>query len=265
MADKILSKKSLGQNFLVDHNIARKIVALLDIKSEDYIIEVGPGTGILTQFFFDLKNNLTAVELDQRCVELLKRKCEKHANVEIVHGDFVKLDLERLKINAKQEKWIGNLPYNITSSVLFKMLDSYPRVKRAVFMVQKEVGERIVASKGNKSYGILSVLMQSFYQSRLHFKVSNRVFRPQPKVASAVISFELRTDSRIECPMPDYQELIKKAFNQRRKLLRNSLQSMISKEDRKRIPFEFNRRAEEVSVEEWKSLSRHLPQKMMHI
>ena len=261
MDNRILAKKSLGQNFLVDRNIAGKIIELLEISREDFIIEIGPGQGILTQFFFGLKNDVLAIELDRRCVDFLKSQCESHSNIQIIHDDFVKLDVGELTVEASPQKWIGNLPYNITSSVLFKMLDLYPTVERAVFMVQKEVGERIVASEGKKDYGILSVLIQTFYQSRMHFRVSNQVFRPRPRVDSAVISFERKSNPEIKCPMTDYQQLIKSAFNQRRKLLKNSLHSLLDDRELENIPFEFNRRAEEVSVEEWKKLSRHLAPK----
>lgn len=261
--EKIFPKKSLGQNFLIDGNIARKIISLLKISSGDVIVEIGPGKGILTHFFCDCKNEVYAVELDDRCVKFLKNKFKDCSNITIVHQDFLDWDSNINKKTEQKIKWIGNLPYNISSSVLFKLIELYPGVQKVVVMVQKEVAERIVASHGNKNYGILSVLLQTFYKTKKQFNVSRNVFRPKPKVDSSIITLELIRNIQIGCELQLYLTVIKKAFNQRRKLLSNSLNTLFSQRDIEEIPFEFHRRAEEVSIEEWKTLSQYLHPKMI--
>ena len=261
--ENIIPKKSLDQNFLIDRNIASKIISLLDISPNDVLIEIGPGKGILTQFFFELKNTVYAIEIDKRCVEYLNDTLKKYSHINIIHQNFLDWTLEKQNFVKKELKWVGNLPYNITSSVLFKLIDLYPQVRRAVFMVQREVAERIVASHGNKDYGILSVLVQTFYSVKKRFVVSNSVFRPKPRVDSAVITLECRKNVNLGCELQTYQQVVKKAFNQRRKLLTNSLKSLFSQDDFENQPFEFHRRAEEVPVKEWKILSQHLHQKMI--
>ena len=261
MAVLVKPKKSLGQNFLIDKNIAGKIVKLIDISVEDFIIEIGPGYGILTHFFCNTPAVFICSEIDSRLVENLQTKFKSFENISIIHQDFLSLDLDSINNEGKTIKWIGNLPYNITSSVLFLMIHHFPMVKKAVFMVQKEVAERIVASVGSKNYGILAVLLQTFYQATFGFTVSPHVFRPKPKVDSAVISFDIHPDFSLNCERSFYEQLVKTAFNQRRKQLRNALQKIIDREKMDQIPFDFNRRAEEVSIEDWKNLCQFLEKK----
>lgn len=258
MALLVKPKKSLGQNFLIDKNIARKIINLIDISPEDLIIEIGPGHGILTQYFCDTPATVICYEIDSRLVENLQSTFKSFDNISIVHQDFLSFDFKSLNHANKTLKWIGNLPYNITSPILFLMIHHFPLVKKAVFMVQKEVAERIVANVGNKNYGILAVLLQTFYAVTFDFSVTHRVFRPKPKVDSAVISFDFRSDFYLHCERQFYEQLVKTAFNQRRKQLKNSLQKLIKKEKMDQIPFNFNQRAEEISIEDWKSLCQFL-------
>lgn len=261
MAALVKPKKSLGQNFLIDKNIAEKIVKLIDISPEDFIIEIGPGYGILTRFFCDTPAKFICSEIDSRLVKNLQAEFKFFENISIIHQDFLSFDLESINYSGKSVKLIGNLPYNITSPVLFLMIHKYPLVKKAVFMIQKEVAERIIANIGTKNYGILAVLLQTFYQVKYGFSVSPRVFRPKPKVDSAVISFDIRPDFYLNCERSFYERLVKTAFNQRRKMLKNSLQNVIDRNKMDQIPFDFNRRAEDVSIEDWKNLCQFLTKK----
>ncbi len=254
-------KQSLGQNFLIDKNIAGKIVNLIQVSKDDLIVEIGPGRGVLTQFFCDKPASFVIVEIDSRSVDLLRQNLAQCTKIEIVHGDFLSFDINSLNLQKRRLKWIGNLPYNITSSVLFKMLSVHPLVQKAVFMVQVEVAQRIVSTSGSKLYGILSVLMQTFYDVKLVFKVSKHVFRPKPKVDSAVISLDIRPEVTLNCDMLFFQKLVKTAFNQRRKQLRNSLRSYFDREEIESVPFDLSRRAEDLTVEEWKKLCRFLEKK----
>lgn len=252
------AKKSLGQNFLIDKNIARKIVDLIQITANDLVVEIGPGRGILTQFFFEFPAEFICVEIDSRLVEFLQQKFAREANITIVHEDFLHLDLSTLDLTERHMKWVGNLPYHLTSPVLFRMWTCYPRVARAIFMVQKEVADRLIARVGTREYGILSVLVQTVYQVRREFSVPRTVFRPSPEVDSAVISFAIRKNFSLNCEMCLYERVIKTAFNQRRKQLKNSLQSIISRETMEWIPFDFSRRAEQITIEEWINLCQYL-------
>ncbi len=261
MKQKIKPKKSLGQNFLIDKNIAKKIVDLIEVSYEDLLIEIGPGQGVLTQFFCDKPINLIAIEKDIRCVEQLQQTFLANKNISIVHQDFLSFDFSQINKQRGNLKWLGNLPYNITSSVLFKLLSIFPSVKKAVFMVQKEVANRINAASGNKEYGIPSVLIQTFYKVSKEFNVSKNVFRPKPKVSSAVISLDIRQDFDLNCNMLFFQRLVKTAFNQRRKLLSNALEPILDKRGMEQIPFNFNRRPEQIHVKEWKELCVQLEKK----
>ena len=265
MDQSIRAKKSLGQHFLVDQNIARKIVSLLQPQKGDVILEIGPGQGILTQFFLRTQARLVGVEVDERLAEILRQKFAGAPNIEIIRADFREFDFSGLKKESVRVKWLGNLPYNLTSVVLFRLVDAFPDVSRAVFMVQREVAERIAAGPGTKEYGILSVLLQTFFVSKLAFRVSAKVFRPVPAVESAVILFEKREEVRLNCDKSELTALVKRAFNQRRKLLRKSLREWIAPEAQRAVNFDFDRRPEEVPVEEWKRLCQQLRQRKIHI
>lgn len=258
MTSNIIPRKSLGQHFLIDYNIARKIVALVDLNDRNTLIEIGPGQGILTEMLMS-HYDVVAVELDKRCVAYLNSNFPDSKRLSVVQGDFLQLDLSLLP-GTKKMTWIGNLPYQITSPILFKMLDLYPAVEKAVFMVQKEVAARICATRSTKDYGILAVLIQTFYQTRVEFKVSTHVFRPKPKVESAVVSLS-QIKAALRCSMEQYQLLIKKAFNQRRKSIRNSLASLLGDFDLTSVGLDPGSRAEEISVQEWMILGNHLFQK----
>lgn len=243
-------KKALGQHFLVDLNIARNIVNALGT-DHDVVIEVGAGMGVLTQYLIeDQLDKLQVVEIDTESVEFLKNKfpmLEGH----LIHGDFLKYD-----INGENAAVIGNFPYNISSQIFFQILKYRNNVSECVGMIQKEVAERIAAGPGSKTYGILSVLLQAWYDIEYLFTVHENVFNPPPKVKSAVIRLKRNNVKELGCDEKMFVTVVKQAFNQRRKTLRNSLRSMIPAEI---IDNEiFNKRPEQLSVAEFVDLVRQL-------
>ncbi len=222
----IRARKALGQNFLVDRNVIARIADAVDIGPEDRILEVGPGKGALTELLAARCARLVAVELDTRLVPVLRREFSDNQRVEIVHDDILKLDLRSLLASEGAGKWkvAANLPYNISTPVLFKFLDHMDLFSRLVLMLQKEVGDRLAASPGTKDYGTLSVFFQ------LHFNVARELivrpgsFHPVPKVDSVVLSFVPLEKPREEVGDERYfRRMVKGAFSMRRKTLWNCL------------------------------------------
>ena len=248
--DLVRPKKALGQHFLVDLNIARNIVNALST-DHDVVIEVGAGMGVLTQYLIENQlDKLQVVEIDKESVEFLKKKfpeLEGH----LVLGDFLKYDMPDVNIGV-----IGNFPYNISSQIFFQILKYRNNVSECVGMIQKEVAERIAAGPGSKTYGILSVLLQAWYDIEYLFTVHENVFNPPPKVKSAVIRLKRNNVKELGCDEKLFVTVVKQAFNQRRKTLRNSLRSMIPAEI---IDNEiFNKRPEQLSVAEFVELVKVL-------
>lgn len=222
----IRARKALGQNFLVDRNVIARIADAVDIGPEDRILEVGPGKGALTELLAARCARLVAVELDTRLVPVLRREFSGNQRVEIVHDDILKLDLRSLLAAEGAGPWkvAANLPYNISTPVLFKFLDHMDLFSRLVLMLQKEVGDRLAASPGTKDYGTLSVFFQ------LHFNVARELivrpgsFHPVPKVDSVVLSFVPLEKPREEVGDERYfRRMVKGAFSMRRKTLWNCL------------------------------------------
>ena len=235
---------------MVDLNIARNIVNALGT-DHDVVIEVGAGMGVLTQYLIENQlDKLQVVEIDTESVEFLKNKfpmLEGH----LVHGDFLKYD-----INGMNGAVIGNFPYNISSQIFFQILKYRNNVSECVGMIQKEVAERIAAGPGSKTYGILSVLLQAWYDIEYLFTVHENVFNPPPKVKSAVIRLKRNNVKELGCDEKMFVTVVKQAFNQRRKTLRNSLRSLIPAEI---IDNEiFNKRPEQLSVAEFVDLVKQL-------
>ena len=248
--DLVRPKKALGQHFLVDLNIARNIVNALGT-DHDVVIEVGAGMGVLTQYLIENQlDKLQVVEIDKESVEFLKKKfpeLEGH----LVLGDFLKYDMTGNDVAV-----IGNFPYNISSQIFFQILKYRNNVSECVGMIQKEVAERIAAGPGSKTYGILSVLLQAWYDIEYLFTVHENVFNPPPKVKSAVIRLKRNNVKELGCDEKLFVTVVKQAFNQRRKTLRNSLRSLIPVEI---IENEiFNKRPEQLSVEEFVELTKIL-------
>jgi len=215
-------KKYLGQHFLTDQNIAQNIAETLSGKGYTNVLEIGPGMGVLTQYLLQKAYTTHVVEIDAESVSYLKEHIPKLGN-RIIEGDFLKLQLSEYFTN--QVAIIGNFPYNISSQILFRVIEQRLLVPEFAGMFQKEVAERICEKPGSKAYGILSVLTQAFYKPEYLFNVSRFVFDPPPKVASGVIRLIRREEQELPCDTALFFRVVKTAFQQRRKTLRNSLKS----------------------------------------
>ena len=234
-------KKSLGQHFLRDQNIAIKIVESLGSEVSD-VLEIGPGTGVLTQYLLKRPEiNLHVIEIDRDSVAYLQENFQELKN--IWSEDFLKSDIQQ-KFDGNFSI-IGNFPYNISSQIFFKVLEMRNRVTEVVGMIQKEVAERIAGKHGKKTYGILSVLLQTFYDIEYLFTVHEHVFDPPPRVKSAVIRVKRNNRTELPCDEKFYVKVVKTAFNQRRKMMRNSLKTICEN-----LPAEFaEKRPEQLSVD----------------
>ena len=251
----VRAKKHLGQHFLKDENIARKIVASLSRNGYSKVLEVGPGMGVLTKYLIeDPAFETWVVDIDTDSIAYLKEHYPSLSD-RIISGDFLRLDLASLF--TEPLAIIGNFPYNISSQILFQALEHRDLVPEVVGMFQKEVAERVAAPPGSKTYGILSVLLQAFYEIEYLFTVSESVFNPPPKVKSAVIRLKRNEVQHLECDEALFIRVVKAGFNQRRKTLRNSVRAFKVKPG-----FEgneiFSKRPEQLSVKEFVSLTNML-------
>lgn len=244
----VRAKKSLGQHFLRDQNIAHKITdSLLPVTRE--VLEIGPGMGVLTRHL--LANpafSVRAIDIDHESIEYLHAELPEHKE-RIFYGDFLKTDITALY--HEPFSVIGNLPYNISSQIFFRIIENRDLVSQVVCMIQKEVAERIAAPHGSKTYGILSVLLQTFYRIEYLFTVSEKVFDPPPKVKSAVIRLTRNERRELGCEEKLFFHVVKNGFNQRRKTLRNSLRGLLPP------GFEsdyLNQRPEQLSVQDFLQL-----------
>jgi 16S rRNA (adenine1518-N6/adenine1519-N6)-dimethyltransferase len=245
-------KKSLGQHFLKDNNIANKIVESLDQNSKN-VLEIGPGTGILTRFLIKKKYNLKLVEIDNESVLFLINQLGIDENI-IIENDFLKLDLPKV-FGGNNFSIIGNFPYNISSQIVFKILEYRTMVSEMCGMFQYEVAERICESEGTKKYGILSVLTQAFFDVELLFEVSNHLFIPPPKVNSAVILLKRKQVINLDCDEILFFKIVKLSFQQRRKTIRNSLKK-INLSNNLREDSIFDNRPEQLSVNQFVKLTK---------
>jgi 16S rRNA (adenine1518-N6/adenine1519-N6)-dimethyltransferase len=245
-------KKYLGQHFLKDQNIARKITDSLDVSGTPDVLEIGPGMGVLTQYLIQNPQiHLTLIEIDQESVDYLHRHFPG-GEIRIISGDFLKLSPASLF--PGRFSVIGNFPYNISSQIFFRILENRDRVVQVVGMIQKEVADRFSACHGNKTYGILSVLLQAFYDIEYLFTVSEQVFVPPPKVKSAVIRLRRNSRESLGCDEELFFKVVKAGFNQRRKVLGNALKPLGLV-----VPVKFaGLRAEQLSVEQFIELTRDL-------
>lgn len=255
MANPVRPKKFLGQHFLRDENIARKIASsLTGFGDYKQVLEIGPGTGVLTKFLIaNPAFQWNGVELDRDAIAYLQLHYPEIAG-HLHEEDFLKMSLPGISSGA-QMAIIGNFPYNISSQIVFKMLEHHELVPELVGMFQKEMAQRIAAPSGNKTYGILSVLAQAFYRVEYLFQVDEHVFHPPPKVKSAVIRMQ-RKDQELPCETRKLFMVVKAAFNQRRKTLHNSLKGIEIKWDE--LPADFpGRRPEQLKLEEFLLLAQH--------
>jgi 16S rRNA (adenine1518-N6/adenine1519-N6)-dimethyltransferase len=221
--DKVRAKKHLGQHFLKDRRIAAAIVDSLHAGTCDTVVEVGPGMGVLTGLLAERNLPLfRVVEIDRESVDYLRKNFT--GRMEIIEGDFLELDLRPM---GEQIAVIGNFPYNISSQIFFKILDDRNRITEVVGMVQKEVAERICSGPGSRVYGILSVLLRAWYDIEYLFTVSEHVFSPPPKVKSAVIRLTRNSVEHLGCDEKLFVSVVKRCFNQRRKMLRNPVKAIV--------------------------------------
>ena len=245
-------KKSLGQHFLKDNNIAKKIVNSLDGKPKN-VLEIGPGMGILTKFLLKKKYNLRLVEIDSESISFLINQLGVEKSI-IIENDFLKLDLNKV-FGGNNFSVIGNFPYNISSQIVFKILENRNIIKEMCGMFQYEVAERICESEGSKKYGILSVLTQAFFEVSFLFEVSNRLFIPPPKVKSAVITLRRKDEIELGCDETLFFKIVKLSFQQRRKTIRNSLKK-INLSNNLREDSIFDNRPEQLSVNQFIELTK---------
>jgi 16S rRNA (adenine1518-N6/adenine1519-N6)-dimethyltransferase len=250
---KVRAKKSLGQHFLRDENIARKIADSLTTEYPIPVLEVGPGMGVLTKYLITNPNiSLKVVEIDRESVAYLKSHYPQLLP-SIIEGDFLQVNLK--DIYTEKYSIIGNFPYNISSQIFFKVLENRDQVVEVVGMIQKEVADRIAAPHGSKTYGILSVLLQAFYEVKICFKVSPGVFNPPPKVMSAVVRLKRNKRETLSCNEQLFFQVVKQGFNNRRKTLRNALKNLNLAAEVAILPV-MDKRAEQLSVDDFIELTR---------
>ncbi len=265
--EKIRPKKALGQNFLTDKNVLARIVEAGAVSGDDRVMEVGPGRGSLTGTLADTGARVLAVEIDRELAPLLEREFSGRENVEIVRADILDVDLAELLLSRYAGKWkvVANLPYNISSQVLIRFLDNRELFSRMVLMLQKEVGERLIAPPGCKEYGILSVFCCLHFDIRREFIVKPGSFYPPPKVDSVVLRFEPLPAPRVDVgDEAFFRRVVRAAFGMRRKTLRNCLKSAMSLDEKhlaqalERCGIDGGRRGETLSLEEFAALCRAL-------
>ena len=251
---QVRPKKQLGQHFLNDKNIAQRIVSSLDASSADAVLEIGPGMGVLTEMLLErFGEKLFAAEVDIESIEYLSESLPLLKD-RLLHADFLSYQLDN--ISSGKIAIIGNFPYNISSQIFFKVIENRDSVTEVVGMVQREVGQRICEPPGSKTYGILSVLLQAYFDIQYLFTVSEGVFTPPPKVKSAVIRLTRNSTINLSCNEKLFHKVVKAGFNQRRKMLRNSIRSTFG--DIKEVHPLFDKRPEQLSVAEFVELTNHI-------
>lgn len=246
--------KKFGQNYLIDKNIIHKIVDLISPENYDRIIEIGPGKGALTREIYKINKNIICFEIDTRVIEDLATELNL---IKIINKDFLKVDLSQYII--ENTIIVGNIPYNITSPILFKLIDSNNTITDVVLMVQHEVASRLIAKPRTKEYGILSVILNYFAEVEYAFKVSPTCFYPKPKVDSAIIKITFKKNFDSDFNSKLFIKVVKACFGNRRKTLKNSLaNSEFSDVDFSSFDFDFTRRAEQLSIDDFIILMKYI-------
>ena len=238
-------RQRFGQNFLVDHQIINQIISTISPKNDDSIVEIGPGKGAITFPIIKHLDHLSAIEIDRDLISILKSK--EQEKLTIYQADALTFDFSQI---PNKLRVIGNLPYNISSPLLFHLLDYRDQIVDMTFMLQKEVVDRIVAPPGNKTYGRLSVMMQAFYEVELMFVVPKESFEPQPKIESAILYLKTKEQPLVKNSKP-LEEIVKLAFSQRRKTLKNCLKPVLNQSQ---TEIDLSQRAEMLSTENFVTL-----------
>ena len=259
---QVKPKKNLGQHFLTDLNIASRIADTVDAYPDIPVLEVGPGMGVMTQYLVEKPRDLKVVEIDRESVEYLKHTLFSEetptGSSPIIEGDFLRMDLNQV-FDGRQFVLTGNYPYDISSQIFFKMLDNKELIPCCTGMIQREVALRIASEPGTKAYGILSVLIQAWYDVEYLFTVDEHVFNPPPKVKSAVIRMTRNTVTDLGCDEQLFKRLVKTVFNQRRKMLRVSLKQMFNNDIQPRPGFYehdiMTRRPEQLTIQQFVELT----------
>lgn len=253
--DKVKAKKHLGQHFLKDESIAKDIANTLTLEGYNKVLEIGPGMGVLTKYLLEKDIETYVIEIDTESVEYLNAHYPK-LHGKILSEDFLRYDISKTFGN-EPFAIIGNFPYNISSQIVFRTLELREQIPEFSGMFQKEVAERICEKKGSKTYGILSVLVQAFYDAEYLFTVSEHVFNPPPKVKSGVLRLRRKADFHLPCSERLFFNVVKTAFNQRRKTLRNSLKTL-NLPDNLREDSIFDLRPEQLSTEDFIELVKKI-------
>ena len=260
----VKAKKKLGQHFLKDEDIAKKISETLSLEGYKNVIEIGPGTGVLTKYLLLRDMNLVAMDLDADSIIYLNhsfplehpKALQGKASLQIIEADFLNYDLKSL-FGEEQFAIIGNFPYNISTQIVFKMLEMKEQIPEFSGMFQKEVAQRICVEEGNKTYGILSVLVQAFYDAEYLFTVHPEVFDPPPKVQSGVLRLVRKANFELDCDEKLFFRVVKSAFNHRRKTIRNSLKTL-DLSDALRADGIFDKRPEQLNVYDFIGLTKKI-------
>lgn len=258
----VRAKKYLGQHFLHDENTAEKISNTLTLKNYENVLEIGPGTGVLTKYLLLKNKNIKVIDLDKESIAYLQEDFRtEHPEIaqedfDIIEADFLKLDLPQL-FNNEQVAITGNFPYNISSQIVFKAIENRTIIPEFTGMFQKEVAKRICEKEGSKTYGILSVLTQAYYEAEYLFTVSPGVFNPPPKVDSGVLRLIRKENFSLDVDETLFFSIVKTAFNQRRKTLRNSLKNFQLSEKLKEDSI-FGKRPEQLSVQQFVELTQKI-------
>ncbi|WP_100611280.1 16S rRNA (adenine(1518)-N(6)/adenine(1519)-N(6))-dimethyltransferase RsmA [Confluentibacter lentus] len=252
---QVKAKKHLGQHFLNDESIAEKIADTLSLKNYKTLLEIGPGMGVLTKYLLEKEVTTYVIEIDSESVEYLKANYFSLAP-RIIEKDFLKYDLN-LVFKGEPFAIIGNFPYNISTQIVFKVLEMRDQIPEFSGMFQKEVAERICSKEGSKVYGILSVLTQAFYEAEYLFTVPPSVFSPPPKVDSGVLRLTRKDDYSLPCDAELFFKVVKAAFQQRRKTIRNSLKTF-NLSDNLREDSIFDKRPEQLNVQQFLELTTRI-------
>lgn len=253
------ARKRFGQNFLIDHGIINGIVRAVHPKKDDQIVEIGPGKGAITELLAAECDNLSVIELDRDLVPWLKVKFEKHPNFKLFQADALRFDFNDLMVDDQPLRIVGNLPYNISTPLIFHLLSYAGKVKDMHFMLQKEVVKRMTAQPGSGAYGRLGIMVQYYCQTEDLFEVPPTSFDPPPKVDSAIVRLiPYKALPFVANNVKTLESLVNAAFQQRRKTLRNTLKQILTEEQLAQMPVDLSLRPENISIEDYVKMSNIL-------